>query len=276
MLERFRREVKLARRVTHKNVARTFDIGEHAGERFLTMEFIEGESLGRLLEREGTLGIGRAIEIISAVCAGLGAAHAASIVHRDLKPDNVIVTPRGNAKLLDYGLAAWTIGGAERGASMQGADAVTATTPYLSPEQVLGDQGDERTDVFSLGVMLFEMVTGRLPFTGQTRNALVLQIMQAPAPAPSSFNPSLPPELDAIVAKALAKSLDQRYASAATFAAELRSVAAILDVRSSANEHLEMPVVLRRARWSATPWIVLGLAVALVALGAAAWLMRVR
>src|SRR5579862_8124782 len=102
MLERFRREVKLARRVTHKNVARTFDIGEHAGERFLMMEFIAGESLGRLLERDGPLGISKSIEIVSSVCAGLAAAHAANVVHRDLKPDNVLIATDGRIVITDF------------------------------------------------------------------------------------------------------------------------------------------------------------------------------
>src|SRR5438270_894298 len=101
MLDRFRREVKLARRVTHRNVARTFDIGEHQGERFLTMEFIEGESLARLLEREGTLPLPRIIEILRAVCAGLSAAHAAGVVHRDLKPDNVLIAEGGRIAITD-------------------------------------------------------------------------------------------------------------------------------------------------------------------------------
>ena len=122
----------------------------------------------------------------------------------------------------------------------------------MSPEQALGEQVDHRTDIFSLGIVLFEMLTGKLPFTGTTSTALALQIVQAPAPVPSAVNPSLPPELDAIVAKALAKSLDQRYESAATLAAELRSVAAILDVRGTTSEPTVSTVArLPRGRTSA-------------------------
>jgi serine/threonine-protein kinase len=273
--ERFLRDARLTTVLSHPNIATLYEVSDDQGQLFLVFDFVPGQTLKAIIGGH-PLNPRRAIDLTAQAADALAEAHAAGIIHRDLKPDNIIVTPRGNAKLLDYGLSAWTTGGAERGGSAHAADTASTTTPYLSPEQVLGDQGDDRTDVFSLGVMLFEMLTGRLPFTGPTRAALELQIVQAPAPAPSAINPSLPPELDAIVAKALAKSLDQRFASAATFAAELRSVAAMLDVRGAANERLAMPVAVRRARWSATPWIVLGLTVALVALAAAAWVMRVR
>jgi serine/threonine protein kinase len=173
-------------------------------------------------------------------------------------------------------LAAWTTGGRERhpGKPGDGSDSPSLTTPYLSPEQVLGEQEDERSDIFSLGVVLFEMLTGRTPFIGQTRSALELQIMQTSAPMPSSINASSPPELDPIVTKALAKSIDQRYISAATLAAELRSVAAILDVRSGANDQPETAVGAPATKRSVIVWI--GLAFAVGALGAAVWLMRIR
>jgi serine/threonine protein kinase len=273
--ERFLRDAHDTAILSHPNIATLYEVSEDQDHLFLVFDFVPGQSLKTIIGGR-PLNPRRAVDLAAQTADALAEAHSAGIVHRDIKPDNVIVTPRGNAKILDYGLAAWTTGGEERRTSMSNgsSDSPSATMPYMSPEQVLGEQGDDRTDIFSLGVVLFEMLTGRLPFTGQTRTALVMQIMHAPAPAPSAVNASLPPELDLIVSKALAKSIDQRYASAATLAAELRSVAAILDVRTAADERPLMPVPPRAVRWSVTRWIALALAI--VALAAAAWFIRIR
>ena len=153
-----------------------------------------------------------------------------------------------------------------------GAGTALGTVAYMSPEQALGEQVDHRTDIFSFGVVIFEMLTGRMPFSGSTSTALALQIVQAPAPVPSTLIKSLPTELDAIVSKALAKSLDQRYGSAASLAAELRSVAAILDVRSDVSEASGAAVAALPPRRSGAGWIVFVLILA--APGAAAWFKR--
>ena len=187
-----------------------------------------------------------------------------------------MVTPKGAAKILDFGLATWTGGGVEReaAATMLATSAGTTlgTVAYMSPEQALGEAVDHRTDIFSLGIVLFEMLTGRLPFTGATSTAVGLQIVQAPAPAPSAVNRSLPPEVDVVVARALAKSLDGRYESAATFAAELRAISAILDVRSGASEPTVHVSAFAPRRRRAGPWIAA--LIVLAAIGAAAWWQR--
>ncbi len=163
ILERFRREVKLARRVTHRNVARVFDIGEHEGEKFLTMELIDGESLGARLTREGALPFPRVAEIASGICAGLAGAHAAGVVHRDLKPDNVLIASDGRVVLTDFGIArAFSESGA--GSTLR---LLVGTPAYMAPEQVEGRQDvDALADVYALGVVLYELLTGRRAWPG--------------------------------------------------------------------------------------------------------------
>lgn len=270
--ERFLHDARAAALLSHPSIAALYEIGEDQGELFLAFEFVPGETLhaaigGRPMNPK------RAIDLAAQIADALADAHAAGLVHADLKPDNVIVTPKGRVKILDFGLSAWTDGGAARIRAAQELTVATAaaraTVPYLSPEQAIGERGDHRTDIFSLGVILFEMLTGRPPFTGT--DALPLQIAQAAAPLPSSINPAVPIELDPILQRALAKSLDQRSESAATLAAELRSVAAILDERATAAELHAPPVASRRSR-SRFPWLV-ALFVAIVLAALAAWLL---
>ena len=270
--ERFLHDARAAMVLSHPSIATLYEIGEDQGELFLAFEFVPGETLhaavgGRPMNSK------RAIDFAVQLADALADAHAAGVVHGDLKPDNVIITPKGRAKILDFGFAPWTNGGAAR--ARAAAEATTAagsaveTMAYLSPEQALGEHGDHRTDIFSLGVMLFEMLTGRAPFAGE---ALPLRIVQAATPAPSSIHATVPPELDGIVQKALAKSLEQRYESTATFAAELRSVAAILDERATAAE-IYASAPARRPR-SGVRWGLVVFLLLMLALAAGAWIER--
>jgi non-specific serine/threonine protein kinase len=302
--DRVRAEARTAAVLSHPNIAALYEIAEDQGRLFLVFEFVPGESLTTVISGR-PLHPRRAIDLAVQLADALADAHAAGIVHRDIKPGSIIVTPRGNAKILDFGLATWTAGGANRehaSLEMRGemrgemtgrpsgagpvsivggvgpvgsavpVGSVLGTVAYMSPEQALGEQQDHRTDVFSLGIVLFEMLTGTLPFPGTTTAALALQIVQAPAPAPSAINGAVPRDLDAIVAKALAKSLDQRYESAATMAAELRAVAAMLDARSATSEPAPAPIAIRPARRSYAAWVVFILVLA--ALAAGAWWQR--
>jgi TolB-like protein/predicted Ser/Thr protein kinase len=272
--ERLLQEARATAALSHPNIAALYEIGEDQGHQFLAFEYVPGETLKSVIAGR-PLNPRRAIDLAVQLADALAEAHAEGVVHRDIKPENIIVTPKGHAKILDFGLATWTTSGAEReqAATMiaTGAGTALGTVAYMSPEQALGQPVDHRTDIFSLGIVMFEMLTGRLPFIGPTSTAVALQIVQASAPLPSSVNPEVPRELDAIVAKALAKSLDQRYETAASLAAELRSVGAILDVRSGDIEPASA-MADRAAPRRSYAWIVW--LIVLAALLAAAWFER--
>jgi TolB-like protein len=276
--DRFLREARATAALSHPNIAALYEIGEDQDQLFLAFEYVPGETLTSVIAGR-PLNPRRAIDLAVQIADALADAHAAGIVHRDIKPDNIIVTPKGNAKILDFGLATWTAGGAERDHAGQAATMMNTapgtmlgTVAYMSPEQALGERVDHRTDIFSLGVVMFEMLTGKLPFAGTTPTALALQIVQSLAPAPSTVNRSLPAELDAIVGRALTRDLAERYESAATLAADLRSVGASLDVRSHTRKTAGAFVPARPARRPTGAWTVALLLVA--ALGAGAWYGR--
>jgi serine/threonine-protein kinase len=218
MLDRFRQEVKLARRVTHRNVARTYDIGEHAGEKFMTMEFVDGESLASRLAREGALPLNALVAIASDCCAGLHAAHAAGIVHRDLKPDNVLLATDGRVVLTDFGIAR---------ALSDGGRALTVglalgTPAYMAPEQVEGVRDlDARADLYALGAMLYECLTGERPWSGESVWAVAASRLLQPPPDPRAKRAELSTQAALLVVKCMARRREDRFASAAEVAAAL-------------------------------------------------------
>ena len=251
-LERFRREARAASALNHPGICTIYDIGEQHGRGFIAMEFIDGETLrshihGTALPFEETLKLG--IQIADA----LDAAHAQGIIHRDIKPANIFVTKRGQAKVLDFGLAKLVPKGVARtgadfGGELPGSSSIvgiiSGTPSYMSPEQVRGDNLDQRTDIFSLGLLLYEMGTGRQAFSGGTGGRIIEAVLtRSPVPA-RNINPDISPRLEEIINKALHKDRDQRYQHAADIRADLQRLERDNDtVGITANEFA--PSILR-------------------------------
>ena len=243
--ESFLRDAHAAAVLSHPNIVTLYEVGEDAevgedGEHlFLVFDFVPGETLKTTIAGR-PLNLRRALDLAAQIADGLAEAHAAGVAHRDLRPENIIVTPKGAAKILDIGLSAWTNGGT----AAQGG-------PCRAPEHGRED-ADERADVFSLGVVLYEMLTG--------------------APPPGPIAEPWPPELDAIVLKALARSVERRYEMAVSMAADLRTLILMIDVRAEtrelASEHAAAPIVRGPRRRSRAGWIAL---VVVAALAALAW-----
>ena len=209
-VERFASELKLARHVVHRNVARMFDLNEEASVPFITMEYVRGENLKRLIRKVGRLAPGQAIPIACQICDGLAEAHRLGIVHRDLKPQNVMIDEDGQAKIMDFGLALLVAAG---GAG-DGPVSRSGTPAYISPEQIRGMPADGRADLYSLGVLIYEMLTGRTPFTALSVEDLVAKHLHEPPRDPREINPGISPELARVVMKCLEKEPDARYQSA--------------------------------------------------------------
>ena len=241
--ERFLREARAASTLSHPNIATMFEIGEEAPHLYVVFEYVPGQLLTRVIGGR-PLNIRSALDVAVQLADALAEAHPQGVVHGDIKPDNIMVTPKRHAKFLDFGLVAWTESGAIRERLTLEPQATPAivlrTVAYVSPEQAIGEPVDHRTDLFSLGVILFEMLTGRPPFAERAASATVVRITQGAPPAPSSINRDVPPELDAIVLRALAKQLNDRYQGAAALAVGLRSVTAILDIRAGEREPPEL------------------------------------
>ena len=220
-------EATIAATLSHPNVSTLFDTGEADGQVYLAYEYAPGHPM---LEEVagGAMNPRRALELAVQLADGVADAHAHGIIHGDLRPGTVIITPKGSAKILDFGFARWTRGGMLRAQASHDPDALpadaTRVLAYLSPEQALGGTIDSRTDVFSLGVMIYEVLTGRNPFAAPTAAATVVNVIHGPVSPPSEVNSNVPAELDRIVMQALVRDLSQRQQSAALLSAELRGV----------------------------------------------------
>ena len=215
LLLRFKQEIKLARKITHKNVLRTHDFGESAGTPYISMEYLEGVTLKDLQKRKGALPVGVGLQIAKQMCHGLAAAHAEGVVHRDIKPQNMLIIPEtGDLKIMDFGIATVSNVKDEKkpeDSGITGAGVVLGTPDYLPPELGHGEQADFRSDIYSMGVVLFELFCGTLPFHGDSALQIVVHHMQTPPPAPRSIKPGIPEDLDAVISRCLRKDRAARF-----------------------------------------------------------------
>ena len=215
---RFYQEAKAAGRLSHPNIVTIYDVGKNGDIAYIAMEFLEGYELRNIINENGSLPISQVLDIVAQVAQGLSYAHEHDIVHRDVKPSNVMVVRDGHIKITDFGIARMPYSAVQTQTGM-----VLGSPKYMSPEQVMGKSIDQRSDIFSLGVMLYEMLTGQSPFNGDNVNAIMYQTLNAIPSPPNSLNPEVPEMIDFIVAKALAKKMEDRYQSAKDFAVDLRA-----------------------------------------------------
>jgi beta-lactam-binding protein with PASTA domain len=241
---RFRREAQAAASLNHPAIVAVYDTGEDRSSSgatpYIVMEYVEGDTLRDVLRREGVLSPERAMNFAADICNALDFSHRNGIVHRDVKPGNVMVTPQGTVKVMDFGIARAV---SDSAATMTSTAAVIGTAQYLSPEQARGESVDARSDVYSVGCLLYELVTGAPPFTGDSPVSVAYQHVREDPKLPSSVNPAIPPELDAILLKALSKNPANRYQSAADMRNDL--------LRALAGQRVEATPVMGDAEKTA-------------------------
>lgn len=220
IVERFRQELLLASKVSHKNVLRIHDLGEHAGQQFISMAYVEGEDLHQLLVREGRLPLKRALSLARQLCAALEAAHGEGVVHRDLKPQNILLDGTDHVYVSDFGLAK-SLEDDVTGMTRSGE---TLGTPrYMAPEQVQSSSVDHRADLYALGVILYEMLTGDVPFGGSSAFQVMYRTVHEQPKDPQTLNPEIPDWLNGLILKCLEKDPANRYQSASAVLADLEA-----------------------------------------------------
>ncbi|MBD3415501.1 MAG: protein kinase, partial [Candidatus Aminicenantes bacterium] len=218
-LERFGNELRIARKIVHKNVGRMYDINEQEGTHYISMEYVSGQNLKDFIRQSGQMGMGTAILIIKQICKGLSEAHKLGVVHRDLKPSNIMIDRDGSIRIMDFGIARSL---KEKG--ITGAGVMIGTPEYMSPEQVEGRGVDQRSDIYSLGIIMYEMLTGQVPFEGETPFSIGIKHKSETPRDPGELNSQIPKDLGQVILKCLEKDPEKRYQSAGELRSELENI----------------------------------------------------
>jgi serine/threonine protein kinase/beta-lactam-binding protein with PASTA domain len=251
-IARFRREAQAAAGLNHPNIVNIYDWGSHDDTYFIVMEYLEGENLKQIIKQKGALSPDQAIKIMTQVCDALDFAHKHDVVHRDIKPHNIIITETGTVKVTDFGIA-------RAGASsMTQTGSIMGTATYISPEQAQGAVVGKESDVYSLGVVLYETLTGRVPFDGESPVAIAFKQVHEAPPSPRSINPNIPPDLERIVLKATSKNPDDRYLTAADMKADLNRSAQGLPVSAPVPQDAEKTLIMTGPPTAAAPTATAG------------------
>jgi serine/threonine-protein kinase len=272
-VERFRREARAAARLSHPNIVTVIDRGEADGRQFIVFEYVDGQNLKQLVESKGRLPVRTALELSIEVGHALAFAHESGLVHRDVKPQNVLLG-NGDVKVTDFGIA--HSGDVKQGLTQTGT--VLGTSDYIAPEQATGQRVSELSDVYSLGVVVYELIAGEPPYKGESFLAVAMRHVNDPVPSLAEVRPEVPLRLDAALRKAMAKAPADRFASMSAFVKELESVVDELGQPDSDRTTIMRPVEPARAprrrgrRRAASPWLVLLLGLALIGGGLGAYL----
>jgi serine/threonine protein kinase/predicted Zn-dependent protease len=270
-IDRFRNELKLARKVRHKNVCQMYDLNRDRGNYFITMEYVSGDDLKGLIRKMSSFSAGQAVSIARQVCEGLAEAHRQGVVHRDLKPQNIMIDQEGVARIMDFGIAR-----SVRGKGLTGAGVMIGTPDYMSPEQVEGKDTDPRSDIYSLGVILYEMATGRLPFEGETPFVVGVKHKSEVPRNPKELIPQLPDDLCRAILKCLEKDKEKRYQSARELGNDLLNIErglpttekVIPQKRTLTSREITVKFTLKKAI------VPVAAAIVLIAAALAFWLLR--
>lgn len=241
-LARFRHEAHAAAMVSHPNLVDVYDVGQDGDQHYIVMEYVAGSTLKQLINREAPFAIPRAVRIGEQIARGLHAAHRAGLIHRDIKPQNIIVTDDGQVRITDFGVAK-----SHLSTAMTETGITLGTVDYIAPEQAQGRPATPQSDIYALGVVLYEMLTGRLPFTGDTPVAVAMKHISEPPPPPRRYNPQIPAALEAIILRALAKDPALRQRSALELAEELRSYEQLVTQATVITPGVEPPAQVRPA-----------------------------